>query len=48
MEYDLLNTPFEVEKRAHKLRRTIPTPNSYYLDVGCKTCKKTQRAFSHG
>ena len=33
MEYDLLHLPLNVEKRTHKIRRTIPAPNSYYIRV---------------
>ena len=39
MEHDLLNLPYEVEKRRHKLKRTIPAPNSYFLRIKCKRCE---------
>jgi small subunit ribosomal protein S27e len=48
MEYDLLHMPQHVEKRRHKLRRTVPAPNSYYLKVKCPTCKMDSVVFSHG
>lgn len=48
MEYDLLHIPFNVERRRHKLRRTIPAPNSYFLIVKCSTCGMEKKTFSHG
>ena len=33
MEYDLLNLPYEVEARRHKLKRTVQAPNSYFLRI---------------
>ena len=33
MEYDLLNIPHEVEKRTHKLKRTVPAPNPKPLKI---------------
>ena len=48
MDYDLLNIPYEKEFRTHKLRRTIPTPNSYFLNIICRKCSETKRCFSHG
>lgn len=47
MEYDLLSLPVDIEKRAHKLRRTIPAPNSYYIKVECSNCKIETVHFSH-
>ena len=47
MEYDLLNIPEEIEMRRHKLRRTVPAPNSYFLKIKCPTCKSVVMAFSH-
>ena len=47
MEYDLLHQPLYLEKRAHKLRRTIPAPNSYYIKVTCKECDYNVVLFSH-
>lgn len=48
MEYDLLNIPFEQEFKTHKLRRTIPAPNSYFINLICKKCDTIKRCFSHG
>lgn len=39
MEHDLLNIPFDVEQRRHKLKRTIPAPNSYFLKIKCQSCE---------
>lgn len=33
MEYDLLNLPYEVEAKRHKLRRTVASPNSYFMRI---------------
>ena len=41
MEYDLLNIPMKIEARRHKLRRTIPTPNSFFLLLTCSKDKNT-------
>ena len=37
---DLLNPTPESEKRKHKLKRLVQSPNSYFMDVKCpgKTC----------
>lgn len=37
-DIDLLNPPAEVEKRKHKLKRLVATPNSYFMDVKCQGC----------
>eukprot|EP00924_Labyrinthula_sp_SR-Ha-C_P015399 snap_masked-scaffold_71-processed-gene-0.46-mRNA-1 protein AED:0.04 eAED:0.04 QI:0/-1/0/1/-1/1/1/0/82 len=47
MQYDLLNPPAEIEARKHKLKRLIPTPNSYFMDVKCKGCNNITVLFSH-
>lgn len=39
MEHDLLNIPFDVEKKRHKLKRTVPSPNSYFLKIKCQSCE---------
>lgn len=48
MEYDLLNIPYYHELKSHKLRRTIPAPNSYFFNLKCNQCKEVKRCFSHG
>lgn len=32
---DLLNPTLESEKRSHKLKRLVQSPNSYFMDVKC-------------
>ena len=32
---DLLNPSAESEKRKHKLKRLVQSPNSYFMDVKC-------------
>lgn len=32
---DLLNPTVEEEKRKHKLKRLVQSPNSYFMDVKC-------------
>ena len=47
MEYDLMRIPQDVEKRTHKLRRTVPAPNSYFLKIKCKCEQDIKITFSH-
>ncbi|KAK6120546.1 hypothetical protein DH2020_042448 [Rehmannia glutinosa] len=35
-DYDLLNPPAELEKRKHKLKRLVQSPNSFFMDVKCQ------------
>ncbi|CAM8940580.1 unnamed protein product [Rhodiola kirilowii] len=35
---DLLNPPAELEKRKHKLKRLLQSPNSFFMDVKCQGC----------
>uniref|UniRef100_H8ZX05 40S ribosomal protein S27 n=1 Tax=Collodictyon triciliatum TaxID=190325 RepID=H8ZX05_9EUKA len=44
---DLLHPSESVEKRKHKLKRLIPSPNSYFLDVRCNGCSFITTVFSH-
>ncbi|KAL0432901.1 UNVERIFIED_CONTAM: 40S ribosomal protein S27-1 [Sesamum latifolium] len=37
-DYDLLNPPAELEKRKHKLKRLVQSPNSFFMDVKCQGC----------
>ena len=34
----LLNPPADLEKRKHKLKRLVASPNSYFMDVKCQGC----------
>jgi small subunit ribosomal protein S27e len=44
---DLLNPTPEEEKRKHKLKRLVQSPNSYFMDVKCPGCYKITTVFSH-
>ena len=47
MDRDLLHPTFEQQKQSHKLKRLVPTPNSYFMDVKCGGCNETAIIFSH-
>ena len=47
MDRDLLHPSLETEKQRHKLKRLVPTPNSYFMDVKCGGCNETAIVFSH-
>ena len=47
MEYDLLNPPLALENKRHKLKRLVQRPNSYFIDIKCKGCKKVTHTFTH-
>jgi len=47
MEIDLLHPDPEFEKTQHKMKRLIPTPNSYFMDVKCPGCTDITTVFSH-
>ncbi|KAG0742132.1 hypothetical protein G6F57_008042 [Rhizopus arrhizus] len=44
---DLLNPSVEHEKRSHKLKRLVQSPNSYFMDVKCPGCLNISTVFSH-
>ncbi|OMJ26121.1 40S ribosomal protein S27-2 [Smittium culicis] len=44
---DLLNPSAEQEKRSHKLKRLVQSPNSYFMDVKCSGCLNITTVFSH-
>lgn len=44
---DLLNPSAEFEKRQHKLKRLVQSPNSYFMDVKCPGCFTITTVFSH-
>ncbi|KAF1889311.1 hypothetical protein Lal_00024634 [Lupinus albus] len=37
----------ELEKRKHKLKRLVQTPNSFFMDVKCQGCFNITTVFSH-
>jgi len=47
MPKDLLNPTKEEEKRTHKLKRLVPYPNSFFMDVKCSGCMQITTVFSH-
>ena len=47
MNRDLLHPSVEQQRQTHKLKRLIPTPNSYFMDVKCGGCSETNVVFSH-
>ncbi|CAN6548621.1 unnamed protein product [Malus baccata var. baccata] len=57
-DIDLLHPPAELEKRKHKLKRLVQTPNSFFMivnfdcfkcaqDVKCQGCFSITTVFSH-
>jgi small subunit ribosomal protein S27e len=44
---DLLNPTAESERRKHKLKRIVQSPNSYFMDVKCPGCFNITTVFSH-
>ncbi|KAF7663665.1 hypothetical protein LDENG_00204370 [Lucifuga dentata] len=44
---DLMYPSFEEEKRRHKKKRLVQSPNSYFMDVKCPGCYKISTIFSH-
>ncbi|KAI3924177.1 hypothetical protein MKX01_029712 [Papaver californicum] len=42
-----LKIPAEVEKRRHKLKRLVESPNSFFMDVKCQGCSNITTVFSH-
>eukprot|EP00285_Hemiselmis_virescens_P001036 CAMPEP_0173416372 /NCGR_PEP_ID=MMETSP1356-20130122/85357_1 /TAXON_ID=77927 ORGANISM="Hemiselmis virescens, Strain PCC157" /NCGR_SAMPLE_ID=MMETSP1356 /ASSEMBLY_ACC=CAM_ASM_000847 /LENGTH=85 /DNA_ID=CAMNT_0014378679 /DNA_START=21 /DNA_END=278 /DNA_ORIENTATION=- len=47
MEDDLLQPLAANEKRKHKMKRLVPVPNSYFMDVKCPGCFNITTVFSH-
>nr|KJB08657.1 hypothetical protein B456_001G096100 [Gossypium raimondii] len=46
-DIDLLNPPAELEKKKHKLKRLVQSPNSFFMDVKCQGCFNITTVFSH-
>ncbi|KAJ3190873.1 40S ribosomal protein S27 [Irineochytrium annulatum] len=44
---DLLNPLESSEKRSHKLKRLVQSPNSFFMDVKCPGCFAITTVFSH-
>mmetsp|Transcript_10584 Transcript_10584/g.15866 ORF Transcript_10584/g.15866 Transcript_10584/m.15866 type:complete len:83 (-) Transcript_10584:118-366(-) len=47
MPKDLLHPSAADEKRTHKLKRLVPSPNSFFMDVKCPGCFTITTVFSH-
>ncbi|MBN3282335.1 RS272 protein, partial [Polyodon spathula] len=44
---DLMHPLAEVERRKHKKKRLVQSPNSYFMDVKCPGCYRITTVFSH-
>ncbi|XP_029002318.1 40S ribosomal protein S27-like [Betta splendens] len=44
---DLMHPSLEEERRRHKKKRLVQSPNSYFMDVKCMGCYKITTIFSH-
>ncbi|XP_041531836.1 40S ribosomal protein S27-like [Microtus oregoni] len=44
---DLLHPSLEDEKKKHKKKRLVQSPNSYFMDVKCSGCYNITTVFSH-
>uniref|UniRef100_A0A3P8TWB8 40S ribosomal protein S27 n=1 Tax=Amphiprion percula TaxID=161767 RepID=A0A3P8TWB8_AMPPE len=44
---DLLHPAIDFERRQHKKKRLVQSPNSYFMDVKCPGCYKITTVFSH-
>ena len=47
MEMDLLNVDPTQEEHLHKLKRLVQSPDSFFMDVKCKSCNVIATVFSH-
>ena len=47
MARDLLHPSVDEEKRKHKLKRLVQSPNSFFMDVKCPGCFTITTVFSH-
>uniref|UniRef100_A0A3Q1F4P4 40S ribosomal protein S27 n=1 Tax=Acanthochromis polyacanthus TaxID=80966 RepID=A0A3Q1F4P4_9TELE len=44
---DLLHPSLAEQRRKHKKRRLVQSPNSYFMDVKCMGCYRITTIFSH-
>ncbi|KYQ94415.1 hypothetical protein DLAC_11600 [Tieghemostelium lacteum] len=44
---DLLHPSIDSEKRKHKLKRLVQSPNSSFVDINCHGCRTITTVFSH-
>eukprot|EP00567_Pseudictyota_dubia_P016930 CAMPEP_0197460706 /NCGR_PEP_ID=MMETSP1175-20131217/54757_1 /TAXON_ID=1003142 /ORGANISM="Triceratium dubium, Strain CCMP147" /LENGTH=82 /DNA_ID=CAMNT_0042995855 /DNA_START=54 /DNA_END=302 /DNA_ORIENTATION=- len=47
MPKDLLHPSAADERRKHKLKRLVQSPNSFFMDVRCPGCLSITTVFSH-
>lgn len=47
MTVDLLNPSLLTEVQTHKLKRIVPSPNSFFMDIKCPGCFQITTVFSH-
>ncbi|EMP27245.1 40S ribosomal protein S27-like protein, partial [Chelonia mydas] len=47
LDRDIAHPSLEEEKRKHKKKRLVQSPNSYFMDVKCPGCYKITTVFSH-
>jgi len=47
LDHDYLHPNPADEKRKHKLKRLVQSPNSYFMDVKCPGCVNITTVFSH-
>lgn len=47
MPKDLLHPSAAEERRKHKLKRLVQSPNSFFMDVKCPGCFQITTVFSH-
>ena len=47
MERDLTHPSQQDQQKTHKLKRLIPAPNSFFLEVRCSGCGASSTLFSH-
>ena len=40
LKVDLLNPSLDAQRRCHKKKRVVQSPNSYFMDVKCPGCYK--------
>merc|ERR1712235_6297 len=44
---DFLNAKLDDQRRCHKKKRLVQSPNSYFMDVKCPGCYEIKTVFSH-
>ena len=45
LKVDLLNPSLDSQRRCHKKKRLVQSPNSYFMDVKCPGCYKIKVFF---